>query len=110
MQRIVSTVLCVFLFTAAAFARDHKKKLRRAHRKEQTITVYGCAKVDLQCPLLVPFAGTTGTETYSLMPGTHIELGSPYRITGTIVEPNTCLTKFKMLKPKKLTKLRSTRC
>lgn len=105
MKRIVVTVLCVFLFAGAALAHGHKKKSRRAHHQDETITVSGCVREGVECMVLEPFKGN---QKYSLVSGSNLQIGAAYRITGTIVEVSIC-QQGKALKPTKVTKLK-TRC
>ena len=103
MKRFISTVLCLFLFADAGLARGHKNKSRRAHGQEQTITVSGCVREGAECLVLEPFKGN---QKYSIVSGSNLQVGTAYRIIGTIAEVSIC-QQGKALRPTKVTKLKT---
>jgi len=68
---------------------------------ERAVTISGCVREGVECLTLEPF---NGTEKFSLVSGTKLEIGAAYRITGSIVQVSIC-QQGKALRPTSVVKL-----
>jgi hypothetical protein len=87
--------------TKAAVASADASNTYVESNPDQTVTISGCVQQGVECLLLAPFKGN---ENYSLVSGSKVEIGSAYRITGTIVDVSIC-QQGKAIKPTTITKL-----
>ena len=103
MRRAVLIMLCLSLFSLTAQARPTRKG--RAAARAKAVTVSGCVRRGVECPLLVSL---DGKQRYSLSRDRRLRVGGAYRITGTIQDISFCM-QGPHLKPQRVTPLR-VRC
>ena len=103
MRRTVLILLCLSVFSLTAQARPTRRG--RVPARAKTVTVSGCVRQGVECPLLVSL---DGKQKYSLSRDRRLRVGRAYRIIGTIQDVSICM-QGPHLKPERVTPLR-VRC